>query len=72
MASGGFSVSAMNAAPARALEQTTPRIDSQMPCPTCQQPLIFDEVFGWVHARPPTATGCIPPRPAAVRMVSGR
>lgn len=50
----------------RGLELTTPRIDSVTPCPTCRQPLIFDEVWGWLHSRQPTAARCAPPRPQTV------
>jgi hypothetical protein len=60
-----------SAEPLRALELTTPRIDSQTPCPTCRQPLIFDEVWGWLHTRQPTAARCAQPRPQTVP-VSGR
>ncbi len=55
----------------RGLELTTPRIDSVTPCPTCRQPLIFDEVWGWLHSRQPTAARCDSPGPQTVP-VSGR
>jgi hypothetical protein len=43
------------------VESVTPRIDSERSC-RCRAPIIWDEVFGWLHALPDRV--CPVPQPA--------
>jgi hypothetical protein len=45
-----------------AVESVTPRIDSERHC-RCAVTIIWDEVYGWLHARRP-AVPCDLPYPA--------
>jgi len=44
------------------VELVTPRIDSEKRC-RCAMTIIWDEVYGWLHARRPTIP-CALPHPA--------
>lgn len=54
------------------LELTTPRIDSEMPCPTCGHVLIFDEVWGWMHTVRLGVLRCALPKPQLNPVVRGQ
>ena len=48
--------------PRTAVESVTPRIDSERRC-RCAITIVWDEVYGWLHAGPP-ADQCHRPHPA--------
>jgi hypothetical protein len=45
------------------IESVTPRIDSQRRC-RCETAIVWDEVYGWLHAVAPIRT-CRMPDPAS-------